>query len=178
MPLYKIRLVNGETGELYADTPEQALHTANMIYVSPPDVIVAVDDSPTLAAYDAPEEPTSDLPAWDDYARANGLYPYNRYGEEDLRIKGAKHDGAKYKPSLCKIEPLVRAICQAREYGMSKYQESEDWESIDSQRWREALVRHVLAENDDPGGYDDESGLPRMCHIAFNVMALLSHYQI
>lgn len=159
--LYTIRLENGDIATVIARDSGAALDYARRFYDSPPDYIEGYEDY-VVGETSVPDEPsiidTSEKVA--------------------IKFKGAKYDSCKYNPGLVKIEPLVRAISAAREYGLNKYQEAEDWQSIEPQRWRDALVRHVLAENDDPGGYDEESGLPRICHIAANVMFLLNSYQL
>lgn len=191
MPYYDVRLENGEIAVISAATPEQALAFAARTFLSDPDVIENEREWPEVDEeyYDVNEnsifaENNTFAEQWEAYKKENGLYPYATCddsidtSEKPLKLSGAKYDGGKYTPSLCKIEPLVRAIAATRKYGLEKYAEAEDWESIDTQRWREALVRHVLAENDDPGGYDAESGLPHMFHIATNVMFILAHYQV
>lgn len=185
MPYYDVRLENGEIAVISAATPEQALDFATRTFLSDPDVIENEREWPEVDEeyYDVTDS-NSFAEQWEAYKKENGLYHYANCdasidtSETPLKLSGAKYDGGKYTPSLCKIEPLVRAIAATRKYGLEKYAEAEDWESIDTQRWREALVRHVLAENDDPGGYDIESGLPHMFHIATNVMFILANYQI
>lgn len=166
MPYYDVRLENGEIALIGAPTPELALDYARVLFDSNPDVIENERDWPDVDEEYYDIEDYCDRPTCIDTP------------EKPQKLSGAKFDGGKYTPSLCKLEPLVRAIAATRKYGLDKYAEAEDWESIDTQRWREALVRHVIAENDDPGGYDAESGLPHMFHIATNVMFILSKYQV
>lgn len=42
-----------------------------------------------------------------------------------------------------------------------------------SQRYLDALVRHLLAMVVDPDGLDPETGLPHLAHVAWNALAVL-----
>ena len=83
------------------------------------------------------------------------------------QIKGAKYDLGKPRPTLVPVE-AIKAITAVREYGLAKYAEAEDWRRIDSLRWHEALLRHVLAIWEDPTHIDEESGLPSIWHVMTN----------
>ena len=83
----------------------------------------------------------------------------------------AKHDSGKPRPTL--VPPsLIRAVTAIREYGTAKYGDSDNWLSVEPQRYRDALYRHWLAylegETNDP-----ESGLPHIWHVATNVAFLI-----
>lgn len=54
-----------------------------------------------------------------------------------------------------------------------KYHDPENWRSVEPQRYRDALYRHWLAYLEDPGGVDEESGLPHLWHLACNAAFLI-----
>lgn len=83
------------------------------------------------------------------------------------KIKGAKYDDKKPRPSTVPVE-AIEAIMATREYGLQKYKDAEDWRSIAPERWHEALLRHVLAIWEDPTHVDEESGLPSLWHVMAN----------
>lgn len=87
------------------------------------------------------------------------------------KLKGAKHDTGKPRPSLVPVE-AIEAIMRTREYGMRKYGDAEDWRSIDAERWHDALLRHVLAMWENPIAIDPESGLPALWHVITNAAFL------
>ena len=92
------------------------------------------------------------------------------------KIKGAKHDDGKPRPSLVPVE-AIEAIMQVREYGMRKYGDAEDWRSIAPERWHDALLRHVLHIWDNPLALDYESGLPALWHVITNAAFLCAAYK-
>lgn len=83
----------------------------------------------------------------------------------------AKQDGRKIKPTLVPVE-LIKAVAQVREYGNQKYGDSENWRSVESQRYRDAAMRHMLHYISNPQGTDSESGLPHLWHLACNIAFL------
>lgn len=70
---------------------------------------------------------------------------------------------------------IIRAIGEVRYYGMSKYPNGgiDNWKKVDPQRYRDAAFRHFLAYLDNPEGYDEESGLPHLWHLACNIAFLI-----
>jgi len=72
--------------------------------------------------------------------------------------------------SLVPME-IVRAIARIREFGCKKY-EKESWRTVEIERYRDAMMRHAMLYLEDPKGYDEESGLPHLWHIACNVAFL------
>lgn len=80
----------------------------------------------------------------------------------------------KDKPRISLVPPgIVWAIARVREYGANKYGKKESWRDVEPERYRDALLRHVLLWMEDPHGKDAESGLPHIEHIACNVAFLL-----
>lgn len=84
----------------------------------------------------------------------------------------AKHDTGKPRPTLVPVS-LMRAVTAVREFGMSKYKERENWRTVEPQRYRDAMYRHLLDYLDDPQGVDKESGLPHLWHLACNAGFLI-----
>lgn len=83
----------------------------------------------------------------------------------------AKADAGKLRLSLVPSE-IIRNIAVIREYGNRKYGDSENWRTVETERYRDAAYRHWLAYIDDPGSVDEESGLPHLWHVACNVAFL------
>lgn len=67
---------------------------------------------------------------------------------------------------------IVNAVRQVRLFGMSKYNDPENWRQVEPQRYKDALYRHWLSylkgEQCDP-----ESGLPHLWHLACNAAFLI-----
>lgn len=72
---------------------------------------------------------------------------------------------------------VIWAIAYIREYGNAKYHNPYNWHSVEPDRYIEALLRHVELYRENPFGYDEESGLPHLWHIACNVAFLCDFYQ-
>lgn len=83
-----------------------------------------------------------------------------------------KSDEGKIRPTLVPVS-LVRAVARVREFGTRKYGDPENWRSVEPQRYRDALCRHLLAYLEDPESRDEESGLPHLWHLACNVAFLI-----
>lgn len=83
----------------------------------------------------------------------------------------AKADKGKPRITLVPTA-VIFAIAEVREYGCKKYGDPENWKLVEPWRYREAAFRHLLRYVADPGGYDDESGLPHLWHLACNVAFL------
>lgn len=65
--------------------------------------------------------------------------------------------------SLVPVE-AIKAIRAVRLFGCSKYGDPDNWKTVDPARYRDALLRHLFKYVDDPGGVDEESGLPHLWH--------------
>lgn len=83
-----------------------------------------------------------------------------------------KFDAGKLRLSLVPTG-IMAAIARVREYGVQKYGDSDNWKRVEPVRYRDALVRHLMAYKDDNGGVDDESGLPHLWHVACNIAFLI-----
>lgn len=70
---------------------------------------------------------------------------------------------------------IIWDIAKVRDYGVNiKYPETgrDGWRTIGKDRIRDAMLRHCLRYIEDPGGKDEESGLPHLAHLATNVAFL------
>lgn len=86
-------------------------------------------------------------------------------------MSDAKHDEGKIDLTLVPRQ-IIWKIGMVRRYGTEKYGDPENWRKVSEQRYRAAMMRHMLAYLDDPYGVDEESGLPHLWHIACNVAFL------
>ena len=66
-----------------------------------------------------------------------------------IRNQSAKADNGKPRPTLVPTE-LIRAVAQVREFGDSKYGDTDNWRTVEAERYRDAAFRHWLAYLDDP----------------------------
>ena len=101
--------------------------------------------------------------AFDDIKKALGI----------ADAQEAKADAGKAQISLVPME-IVWAIAWIRMYGNRKYGDPENWKTVKPQRYRDALMRHILHYISDPESVDEESGYPHLWHAACN-MAFLMH---
>lgn len=84
----------------------------------------------------------------------------------------AKADEGKARLTLVPRK-IIWDIARVREYGTAKYHNDPDnWKKVEISRYRDAALRHFLRYLDDPHGYDEESGLPHLSHLACNVAFL------
>lgn len=94
-----------------------------------------------------------------------------RYEGPDTHDQTAKADAGKLQITLVPRQ-IIRDIAEVRMYGNKKYGDPENWRSVRPERYRDALMRHLLAYLDDPDSADDESGLPHLWHAACNIAFL------
>ena len=77
------------------------------------------------------------------------------------------------KPRLDLVPPiLVEAVGEIMTYGIDKYKE-ESWRTVDSKRYRAALMRHLMKYLKNPKSRDEESGYYHLWHAACNIAFLL-----
>jgi hypothetical protein len=93
------------------------------------------------------------------------------YDGPDTPDQTAKADAGKLQITLVPRQ-IIRDIAEVRMYGNKKYGDPENWRSVSPERYRDALMRHLLAYLDDPDSADDESGLPHLWHAACNIAFL------
>lgn len=84
-----------------------------------------------------------------------------------------KADQGKARLSLVPRKILFD-IARVREYGNNKYPDGgpDNWKRVEKWRYQDAMFRHMCAYLDDPDGVDEESGLPHLWHLAYNVAFL------
>jgi len=85
----------------------------------------------------------------------------------------AKADAGKAPISLVPME-IVWAIAWIRKYGNEKYRDPDNWKTVEPERYRDALMRHILHYISDPKSVDEESGYPHLWHAACNIAFLMS----
>lgn len=83
----------------------------------------------------------------------------------------AKQDAGKLQITLVPTQ-IIRDIAEVRMYGNKKYGSADNWKNVEPVRYRDALMRHLLAYIDDPKSIDAESGLPHLWHAACNLAFL------
>ena len=85
----------------------------------------------------------------------------------------AKSDYGKAKLTLVPRR-IIWKVAAIREYGNEKYPDGgpDNWKRVEPQRYRDAMMRHMLAYLDDPKSVDTESGFPHLWHLACNVAFL------
>lgn len=101
---------------------------------------------------------------------------FHEQGGLKPKIKGAKYDDGKPRPSLVPVE-AIEAIMHVREFGKAKYADAEDWRKVPREKWLDALLRHVLHIWDNPLALDYESGLPALWHVITNGSFLCEAYK-
>lgn len=90
-----------------------------------------------------------------------------------MGITPAKDDAVKPRLSLVPMS-IIWAIAHVREFGCKKYKDPDNWKKVEPARYKEALLRHVLAYVDDEDGVDEESGLLHLWHAACNIAFLIA----
>lgn len=90
---------------------------------------------------------------------------------EAMNKQEAKSDAGKPRLSLVPIQ-IIYDIARVREYGDKKYGSTDNWKTVEKQRYVDAMFRHLLAFVKDPDGRDEESGLPHLWHLECNAAFL------
>ena len=67
---------------------------------------------------------------------------------------------------------VIKAVEKVRAYGNAKYHSPDNWKQVESQRYWDATVRHVIGAWDDYTAIDPESGLPHIYHALCNLAFL------
>ena len=94
---------------------------------------------------------------------------------DDLHAPGAKDDKAKPMAGvLLDFSRALQTVVDVGTYGAKKYTRA-GWATVPegSQRYTDAMMRHLLAMDVDPDGLDKETGLPHLAHVAWNALAVL-----
>ena len=93
----------------------------------------------------------------------------------NLHVPGAKDDKAKPMAGvLLDFSRALQTVVDVGTYGAKKYTRT-GWATVPegSQRYIDAMMRHLLAMDVDPDGLDKETGLPHLAHVAWNALAVL-----
>lgn len=125
----------------------------------------SLDDYPCSACKDSDEGPL----LWEPKAGTDSA--------EAAPDIGWKDDAGKPRMALVPLTPLLTGIARVMMYGEAKYGAG-NLGKLPDQRYRDALLRHVVASIDDPDGLDADSGLPHLWHVAANVAILMSRTAI
>lgn len=80
----------------------------------------------------------------------------------------SKFDKGKLKISLVPTQ-VIKDIAEVRMYGVDKYKDPNNWQLVEVERYRDALLRHTLEYIKDPYSIDEESGIPHYKHMACNI---------
>ena len=88
-----------------------------------------------------------------------------------MNEQSAKADAGKPRITLVPRK-ITWDIAAVREYGVKKYKDPENWRKVSAERYRDALMRHLLKYLDDPNSVDEESNLPHLWHAACNIAFL------
>ena len=94
---------------------------------------------------------------------------------DDLHVPGAKDDNGKPMAGvLLDFSRALQTVVDVGTYGAKKYTRT-GWATVPegSQRYLDAMMRHLLAMDVDPDGLDKETGLPHLAHVAWNALAVL-----
>ena len=110
------------------------------------------------------------------YPRDSCSNEFDKFEPKDTKpapnSQTAKADAGKAQLTLVPRK-VIWAIAKVRMYGNKKYGDPENWRQVEPQRYRDAMMRHMLQYLDDPHGVDDESGLPHLWHLACNISFLI-----
>jgi len=88
-----------------------------------------------------------------------------------LNNQEAKADEGKLQLTLVPLE-IIRSIAKIRMFGVKKYHDPENWKRVEKERYKDALLRHLLMYLEDPSSIDEESGLPHLYHASCNMAFL------
>ena len=120
---------------------------------------------------DEVDKPRSVRANADDYSSG----PVYHLSSDDLHAPGAKDDKAKPMAGvLLDFSRALQTVVDVGTYGAKKYTRT-GWATVPegSQRYTDAMMRHLLAMDVDPDGLDKETGLPHLAHVAWNALAVL-----
>lgn len=85
----------------------------------------------------------------------------------------AKADAGKAPISLVPMD-AVWAVSWIRKYGNEKYHDPDNWIEVEPERYRNAMMRHLLCYLENYESIDEESGYPHLWHAACNMFFLIS----
>ena len=86
-----------------------------------------------------------------------------------------KADAGKARLTLVPRQ-IIWDIAAIRMYGTAKYHDEDNWKQVETERYKDAMMRHILAYLDSPNSVDEESGLPHLWHAACNIAFLCERF--
>ena len=86
----------------------------------------------------------------------------------DTPDQTAKADAGKLQLTLVPTQ-IIKDIAEVRMYGNRKYGDPDNWKQVGIERYKDALMRHLISYLEDPQGVDEESGIPHYKHLACNM---------
>lgn len=89
-----------------------------------------------------------------------------------------KHDSGKTRYDLVAFEPL-EALAKTYEFGYKKYSNGKPdsgWREVEPRRYKAAMLRHLVEYLKDEDHIDEESGLPSLYHVLWNIWTLTYFY--
>lgn len=101
----------------------------------------------------------------------NCQYCHPKIFAERQKLQEAKADAGKPRLSLVPTQ-IIYDIARVREYGDKKYGSTDNWKTVEAQRYVDAMYRHFLCFVEDPLSVDEESGLPHLWHLECNAAFL------
>lgn len=105
------------------------------------------------------------------YIPENGGRIIRRIGEKIMDNQEIKADANKPKISLVPLQ-ILKDVARVREFALKKYKSANSWKNVEIERYRDAMLRHMIAYIENPKGVDEESGLPHLSHLACNIAFL------
>jgi hypothetical protein len=89
---------------------------------------------------------------------------------------GSKHDAGKLRWHLMPWAQ-IESVAEVMEHGAKKYGER-NWMEVDNgyERYFDAAMRHIMAEEEKPGSRDVESGQPHLAH-AVCCLLFMMHFE-
>lgn len=90
---------------------------------------------------------------------------------KNYNTQNAKADKGKLQIHLVPTE-IIRNIARIRMYGDEKYHTPYNWVTVEKERYKDALMRHLLSYLDDENSIDEESGYSHLWHAACNIAFL------
>jgi len=88
-----------------------------------------------------------------------------------IDIDPLKHDAGKIQAGvLLDFRHALMEVAKVGTFGTEKYSRN-SWRNVENaeERYMDALWRHLLASDD----LDEESGLPHLAHLAWNILAIM-----
>ena len=90
----------------------------------------------------------------------------------DFDIDRTEYKTDKDKPRLALVPPsTIESVGKVMTYGLTKYT-LDSWKQVEPWRYKDALMRHLVAYLKDENSVDDESSLLHLEHLLTNAAFL------